>query len=116
MKVAFREEGVHWLSQGKNDENKTMRNSFHLLALLELLWQAQRTLRSRPIYKFARVLKKERKKKRKGQETLPPPFVPLTGAGLLQNASAQSGLSHSHLPLFQRLWAGRTRGSCGPQR
>lgn len=63
MKVAFREEGVHWLSQGKSDENKMMRNTLHLLALLELFGQAQRTVRSQPIYEVCKTLKKKEKKK-----------------------------------------------------
>jgi len=77
VKVAFREEGVRWLSQGKSDENKMMRNSFHLSALLELFWQAQRTVCSQPIYEVCKSLKK--KEKKKGQEMLHSPHVPLWG-------------------------------------
>lgn len=109
MKVAFREEGVRWLSQGKSDENKMMRNSFHLSALLELFWQAQRTVCSQPIYEVCKSLKKkEKKKKRKKERTRNAPFSscpPLGAPGRLQNASAQGGLGHSPLPSFQRLWA-----------
>lgn len=65
MKVAFREEGVCWLSQGKSDENKTMRSSFHLSALLELFWQAQRTVCSQSIYEVCKSLKKKKKRKDK---------------------------------------------------
>ena len=65
MKVAFREEGVHWLSQGKSDENKMMRNSLQLWALLGLFWQAQRTVRSQPIYEVCKSLKKKKKEKKK---------------------------------------------------
>ena len=119
MKVAFREEGVHWLSQGKSDENKMMRNSLQLLALLGLFWQAQRTVRSQPIYEVCKSLKKKKKEKKKCSIFLMSAPGGSWAAAECQRLGRAQPLSFAFLP---RPWAGgplelslaSPRHLCGP--
>lgn len=122
VKVAFWEKGICWLSQGKNDENQVMRNSFHLSVLLELFWQAPRTVCSKPIYKFARVFLKRKKEKEARMRNSPSSFCPLSRCWADAKHQHPERPCCSPLPLFLGLWAGRTlrtrltQGSHGPER